>query len=102
MSKFLTVNNEILLSNSKGNEIKIEARAIKLNLFDENDLPYYPIYEVFNEKFPSFITISHPVSLLLILNPFAFIVSLSKVLLSYPFSVLIVKLPPFISIIFFV
>ena len=55
MSKFLTVNNEILLSNSKGNEIKIEARAIKLNLFDENDLPYYPIYEVFNEKFPDFI-----------------------------------------------
>ena len=55
MSKFLTLNNVSALSDQKENNIKIEPRAIKLNLFDENDLPCYPIYEVFNEKFPDFI-----------------------------------------------
>ena len=33
----------------------IEAKAIKLNIFDEDDIPCYPIYEIFNEKFPDFI-----------------------------------------------
>ena len=55
MSKFLTINNETSLFNTTNNDIKIEARAIKLNLFDEKDLPCYPIYEIFNEKFPDFI-----------------------------------------------
>ena len=51
MSKFLTVKNE----NPSENILKIKAKPIKLNLFDENDLPCYPIYEIFNEKFPDFI-----------------------------------------------
>ena len=58
MSRFLTVkfpkpNNGNSLN--KKESLVIEARAIKLNLFDENELPCYPIYEVFNEKFPDFI-----------------------------------------------
>ena len=58
MSKFLAAKyqrqnkkNSIL----KTEELTNQARAIKLNLFDEDDLPCYPIYEVFNEKFPDFI-----------------------------------------------
>ena len=51
MSKFLTVKSE----NPSENILKIKAKPIKLNLFDENDLPCYPIYEIFNEKFPDFI-----------------------------------------------
>jgi len=50
MSNFLTIKNS-----NEEKDIKIESRAIKLNLFDENDLPCYPIYEIFNEKFPDFI-----------------------------------------------
>ena len=50
MSYFLTLKNP-----PEENAIKIESRPIKLNLFDENDLPCYPIYEIFNEKFPDFI-----------------------------------------------
>ena len=50
MSYFLTLKNP-----SEENAIKLESRPIKLNLFDENDLPCYPIYEIFNEKFPDFI-----------------------------------------------
>ena len=59
MSKFLTVNypkkNKINSISKNDYQIIEQARAIKLNLFDENDLPCYPIYEVFNEKFPDFI-----------------------------------------------
>ena len=55
MSKFLTIKNENLPEFLNKNDIKIKAKAIKLNLFDENDLPVYPIYEIFNEKFPDFI-----------------------------------------------
>ena len=50
MSYFLTLKKP-----PEENAIKIESRPIKLNLFDENDLPCYPIYEIFNEKFPDFI-----------------------------------------------
>lgn len=50
MSYFLTLKNP-----PEENAIKLESRPIKLNLFDENDLPCYPIYEIFNEKFPDFI-----------------------------------------------
>ena len=46
-------------SNNISSEIKdnliIPAKAIKLNIFDEDDIPCYPIYEIFNEKFPDFI-----------------------------------------------
>ena len=52
MSIFLTLKNP---SSSENPPLKIESRAIKLNLFDENDLPNYTIYEIFNEKFPDFI-----------------------------------------------
>ena len=52
MSIFLTLKNP---SSSENPPLKIESRAIKLNLFDENDLPNYPIYEIFTEKFPDFI-----------------------------------------------
>ena len=55
MSKFLTIKNENLSELNKENVVGIKAKAIKLNLFDENDLPIYPIYEIFNEKFPDFI-----------------------------------------------
>ena len=59
MTKFLALKytKKNSISSSSNNEIdqKIQARAIKLNLFDENDLPCYPIYEVFNEKFPDFV-----------------------------------------------
>ena len=55
MSKFLTLNKSSSSTEQKENNIKFESRAIKLNLFDENDLPCYPIYEIFNEKFPDFI-----------------------------------------------
>ncbi len=59
MSKFLTLNypkkNKINSISKNDYQIIEQARAIKLNLFDENDLPCYPIYEVFNEKFPDFI-----------------------------------------------
>ena len=55
MSKFLTIKNENLPEILNKNNIKIKPKAIKLNLFDENDLPIYPIYEIFNEKFPDFI-----------------------------------------------
>ena len=55
MSKFLTIKNENLSELNNENIVKIKAKAIKLNLFDENDLPIYPIYEIFNEKFPDFI-----------------------------------------------
>ena len=55
MSKFLTIGNNNISKKSDENNIIIKAQAIKLNLFDENDLPFYPVYEVFNEKFPDFI-----------------------------------------------
>ena len=59
MSKFLSLKftKKNSISSSTNNEVGqiIQARAIKLNLFDENDLPCYPIYEVFNEKFPDFV-----------------------------------------------
>ena len=55
MAKFLTINRENSSDNSDVNNKKEKARAIKLNIFDENDLPCYPIYEVFNERFPDFI-----------------------------------------------
>ena len=55
MSKYLTIKNENLSELNNENIVKIKAKAIKLNLFDENDLPIYPIYEIFNEKFPDFI-----------------------------------------------
>ena len=55
MANFLTINRENSSDNSDVNNKKEKARAIKLNIFDENDLPCYPIYEVFNERFPDFI-----------------------------------------------
>ena len=55
MTKYLTINKENSSDNSDINNKKEKARAIKLNIFDENDLPCYPIYEVFNERFPDFI-----------------------------------------------
>ena len=55
MSKFITIGNNNISKKSDENNIIIKAQAIKLNLFDENDLPFYPVYEVFNEKFPDFI-----------------------------------------------
>ena len=58
MSKFLTVKYHKKgseLSSPKNNSPIFPARAIKINLFDENDIPCYPIYEIFNEKFPDFI-----------------------------------------------
>ena len=58
MSKFISLKlhkkDSNKLSTKQEPEI-IQARAIKLNIFDENDLPNYPIYEVFNEKFPDFV-----------------------------------------------
>ena len=58
MSKFLTFNYQkksSIPTNDKKDNLIIQAKAIKLNLFDENDIPCYPIYEIFNEKFPDFI-----------------------------------------------
>ena len=58
MSKFLNVNysKKKNISSAPINDNQLsKARPIKLNLFDENELPCYPIYEVFNEKFPDFI-----------------------------------------------
>ena len=43
MSKYLTIKNENLSELNNENIVKIKAKAIKLNLFDENDLPIYPI-----------------------------------------------------------
>ena len=56
MTKFIKLNKKSSKNSSINKEPEIvQARAIKLNLYDENDLPNYPIYEVFNEKFPDFI-----------------------------------------------
>ena len=58
MSKFLTVKYPKRgsdASSPKNNSPQFPARDIKINLFDENDIPYYSIYEIFNEKFPDFI-----------------------------------------------
>ena len=58
MSKFLTVKYPKRgsdASSPNNNSLQFPARDIKINLFDENDIPCHPIYEIFNVIFQDFI-----------------------------------------------
>ena len=53
---------EILPNNSLSNK----AKPVKLSIYDENDIPCYPIYEIFTDKFPDFIC---QICLSFVINP---------------------------------
>ena len=57
------ISSENFINNSALTE---KAKPIKLSIYDENDIPCYPIYEIFTDKFPDFIC---QICLSFVINP---------------------------------